>query len=70
MITATAEQVEVRVDSAGEVEDRLNSAVRGLQVIAARTRTHGILVTRLSPGHFRVSLSDQVPFGLTRELVH
>lgn len=70
MATATAEFREVRVSSANEVEDRLNSAVKDLQVIATRSRTHGILVTRLNPGHFRVSLSDQVPFGLTRELIH
>jgi hypothetical protein len=70
MPTATAEYREVRVNRADEVEDRLNSAVKDLQVIATRSRTHGILVTRLNPGHFRVSLSDQVPFGLTRELIH
>jgi len=69
MTTATAEYIEVRVDSAGEVEERLNSAVKDLQVIATRSRAHGILVTRLNPGHFSVSLSDQVPFGLTRELI-
>lgn len=70
MATATAEHIEVRVNSAGEVEDRLNSAVKDLQVIATRSGTRGILVTRLNPGHFSVSLSDQVPFGLTRELIH
>jgi hypothetical protein len=65
--TATAEYVDVRVDNAGQIEDRLNSAVQDLQVKATRLRTHGILVTRLNPGHYRVALSDQVPFGLTRE---
>jgi hypothetical protein len=35
--------------------------------VAVRTRKHGILVTRLNPGHYTVSLSDSVPFGLTRE---
>ncbi|WP_163166110.1 hypothetical protein [Arthrobacter sp. Alg241-R88] len=70
MTAATVEYREIRVSSADEVEDRLNSAVRDLQVIATRSRTHGILVTRLNPGHFSVSLSDQVPFGLTRELIH
>jgi hypothetical protein len=65
--TATAEYVDVRVDNAGQVEDRLNSAVQDLQVKATLLRTHGILVTRLNPGHYRVALSDQVPFGLTRE---
>jgi hypothetical protein len=68
MPTATEEYVDVRVTSAVEMEDRLNSAVQELQVIATRTRTRGILVTRLNPGHFRVSLRDRVPFGLTREL--
>jgi hypothetical protein len=70
MPTATAEYREVRVSSADEVEDRLNSAVKDLQVIATRSGTQGILVTRLNPGHFSVSLSDQVPFGLTRELIY
>lgn len=70
MTTATAEFIEVRVDSAGQTADRLNAAVKDLQVLATRSRTRGILVARLNPGHFRVSLSDQVPFGLTRELIH
>jgi hypothetical protein len=67
MTAATAEHIEIRVESACQVEDRLNSAVKALQAIAVRSRTQGILVTRLNPGHFRVALSDQVPFGLTRE---
>jgi hypothetical protein len=64
-----AGHIEIRVDSVCQLEDRLNSAVKHLQAIAVRTRTHGVLVTRLNPGHFRVCLSDQVPYGLTRELV-
>jgi hypothetical protein len=70
MVAATPDHVEIRVDSACQIEDRLNSAVTDLQAIAARTRTHGILVIRLNPGHFRVSLSNRVPFGLTREATH
>ncbi len=66
MDTATAEHVDVRVDSAREIEERLNAAVRDLQPLAASAR-HGILVTRHNPGHFTVSLSQDVPFGLTRE---
>ncbi|MCU1517485.1 MAG: hypothetical protein JWQ75_2206 [Pseudarthrobacter sp.] len=30
---------------------------------------HGILVTRLNPGHYRISLSEDVPVGLTRERI-
>jgi hypothetical protein len=66
-MTTTAEVLEVRVDTARHIEERLNAAVRNLQDVAVRTRKHGILVTRLNPGHYTVSLSDSVPFGLTRE---
>ncbi|MEW9871306.1 hypothetical protein [Arthrobacter sp. HS15c] len=66
MNTATAEHVEVRVDSARQIEERLNAAVKELQPLAASAR-HGILVTRLNPGHYTISLSEDVPFGLTRE---
>lgn len=67
MHSTTAEPVEVKVDTARQVEERLNAAVQDLQAVATRTRTRGILMTRLNPGHYRVSLSDKVPFGLTRE---
>lgn len=64
--STTHEYVEVRVESACQIEERLNAAVQDLQPFAARTR-NGILVTRLNPGHFSISLSEEVPFGLTRE---
>ncbi|MEV7133726.1 hypothetical protein AB0N24_12640 [Arthrobacter sp. NPDC093128] len=67
MNTATAEMLEVKVDTARQLEERLNAAVRSLQDVAIRTRAQGILVTRLNPGHYTVSLSDSVPFGVTRE---
>ncbi|MEK0155778.1 hypothetical protein [Arthrobacter oryzae] len=63
----TAEVLEVKVDTARQLEERLNAAVRNLQLVAAHTRNRGILVTRLDPGHYTVSLSEHVPFGLTRE---
>ena len=66
MSTTTTEYVEVRVESARQIEERLNAAVQDLQPLAARAR-NGILVTRLNPGHFSISLSKEVPFGLTRE---
>ncbi|WP_104175555.1 hypothetical protein [Arthrobacter sp. Y81] len=67
MNTTTADVLEVKVDTAQQLEERLNAAVRSLQDVATRTRAHGILVTRLNPGHYTVSLSDSVPFGVTRE---
>jgi hypothetical protein len=66
-MNSTAEVLEVKVDTARHLEERLNDAVRNLQDVAARTGEHGILVTRLNPSHYTVSLSDKVPFGLTRE---
>ena len=66
-MNSTAEVLEVKVDTARHLEERLNDAVRNLQDVAVRTRKHGILVTRLNPGHYTVSLSDKVPFGITRE---
>jgi hypothetical protein len=68
MNTATAEHVDVRVDSARQIEERLNAAVRDLQPLAASAR-QGILVTRLNPGHYSISLSEDVPVGLTRERI-
>ena len=68
MKTTTAEVLEVKVETAQQLDDRLNDAVLNLQAVATRTRQHGILVTRLNPGHYTVSLSDTVPFGVTREL--
>lgn len=67
MNSPTAEVLEVKVETARQLEERLDAAVRNLQLVAARTRSRGILVTRLDPGHYTVSLSDTVPFGVTRE---
>lgn len=66
MDTSTSETVEVGADSAAQIEERLNLAVQYLQPLASRNR-HGILVTRLNPGQHSICLSEDVPFGLTRE---
>lgn len=69
MTTAT-ECIEIQVDSRQVLDERLDDAVRGLQQIAMATGTQGILLTRHKPGHYTAALSDQVPFGMTRELIH
>ncbi|MCX6498809.1 MAG: hypothetical protein NTU93_08405 [Arthrobacter sp.] len=69
-MTTASECIEIRVDSRRLLDDRLNEAVKGLQRLAMLTGTHGILLTRHRPGHYTAALSDQVPFGMTRELVH
>ncbi|WP_160663720.1 hypothetical protein [Pseudarthrobacter sp. ATCC 49987] len=69
-MTAVAECIEIQVDSRQVLDERLDDAVRGLQRIAMATGTHGILITRHKPGHYTAALSEQVPFGVTRELIH
>jgi hypothetical protein len=64
------ESIEIQVDNRRVLDDRLNEAVRGLQQLAMTTGTHGILLTRHKPGHYTAALSDQVPFGMTREQVN
>lgn len=66
----TTETIEIRVESRKALDERLEAAVRGLQQLAMTAGTHGILLTRLKAGHYTAALSDQVPFGTTRELVH
>ena len=69
-MTAITECIEIQVDSRQVLDERLDDAVRGLQQIAMATGTQGILLTRHKPGHYTAALSDQVPFGMTRELIH
>ncbi|SFT50650.1 hypothetical protein [Arthrobacter sp. ov118] len=69
-MTTTIETIEIQVDSRRVLDERLEEAVRGLQEVAMVAGTHGILLTRHKPGHYTAALSDQVPFGMTRELVH
>jgi hypothetical protein len=69
-MTTITESIEIQVDNRRVLDERLNDAVRGLQQLAMTTGTQGILLTRHKPGHYTAALSDQVPFGMTRELVH
>jgi hypothetical protein len=69
-MTTANEYIEIQVDSRRHLDERLNDAVQGLQRLAMLTGTHGILLTRHKPGHYTAALSDQVPFGMTRELLH
>lgn len=69
-MTTASDCIEIQVDNRLLLDDRLNDAVLGLQRLAMLTGTHGILLTRHKPGHYTAALSDQVPFGMTREIVH
>lgn len=63
------DRIDIDVDRRHLLDEELDAAVRRLQEIALPTGTHGILVTRIAPGRYTATLSDQVPFGMTRELL-
>lgn len=67
MVTLT-ERIDIYVNNRNDLDDRLAAAVRDLQETALCAGTRGILITRHQPGHYTAELSDQVPFGMTREL--
>lgn len=64
------ETIDIHVETRRDLDTRLEAAVATLQEKAMHTGTHGILVVRHQPGKYTVTLSDQVPYGLTRELLY
>jgi hypothetical protein len=68
-MTALLDSIDIHVTSRRVLDERLNEAVTALQELAMLTGDHGILVVRNRPGHYTAALSDQVPFGMTREVV-
>lgn len=68
-MTALLNSIDIHVTSRRALDERLEAAVKNLQELAMRTRTYGILVARNEPGHYTAALSDQVPFGMTREVI-
>ncbi|MDN4645995.1 hypothetical protein QCD75_18655 [Arthrobacter sp. PsM3] len=69
-MSALADPIDIHVSSHSVLDERLEVAVSQLQGVAMLSKSHGILVTRHGPGHYTASLSDRVPFGMTRELLH
>lgn len=59
--------VEVTVSDTPAMEAELSAAVDAVLESALEERRCGVLVTRRGPGSFTVSLSHDVPFGLSRE---
>ena len=68
-MTTLPHSIDIHVTSRHALDASLDEAVKNLQELAMRTRTGGILVARNKPGHYTAALSDQVPFGLTREVI-
>jgi hypothetical protein len=63
------DRIDIDVESRHLLDQVLDAAVRRLQEAALPAGTHGILVTRVGPGRYTAALSDEVPFGVTRELL-
>jgi hypothetical protein len=63
------DRIDIDVPSRHLLDQELDAAVGRLQEVALPAGTHGILVTRVAPGRYTATLSDQVPFGMTRELI-
>lgn len=61
--------IDIHVTSQRALDEHLEAAVKKLQDLAILTGRHGILVARNQPGYYTAELSDQVPFGLTREVI-
>lgn len=59
--------IEVKVDSATHLHERLDAAVETARQKAITHGKHGILVTQHGYGNFMVAISPEIPFGLTLE---
>ena len=66
---STTKTIDIQVDDRKVLDEKLDAAVKCLQEAAMITGTHGIMVTRNRPGSYTATLSDQVPFGMTREII-
>jgi hypothetical protein len=66
-MTSTDTAIAVTASDPSDRDRQLEEAVAALKVRAGEGNRKGILVTRHDYGSFTVSLSDAVPYGLTRE---
>lgn len=69
MITTSARgrTYHVTGDKPQLIEEDLNLAVELARQQAMEEGRHGVLVTRLEPASFTVTVSADVPYGITRE---
>lgn len=58
--------INVIISQRCELEQQLDTAVASL-LEPAKATNQGVLVTRLGPRSFTVSLSEEVPYGMTLE---
>jgi hypothetical protein len=65
--TETVQSIEVLAQDRESMDRGLNAAVELMTEVAVGLAAHGILVSRLDDGLFRVGLSELVPFGYTEQ---
>lgn len=68
-MSSVNETFEIQVTSPNLLDEKLEAAVRNLQNSAVRTGTRHPR-DPVEPGRYTAALSGQVPFGMTRELMH
>jgi len=66
-MTLLKRTLDVTVSDAAAMETELAATVDAVQQAALAEHRCGILITRQGAGKYTVSLSDDVPFGLTWE---
>lgn len=62
-------EITIQANTTAALETELAIAEQRLKKIALQRGEHGILIVRHAPGHYSATLSEQVPFGLTREVL-
>lgn len=67
MITISPDTLTIKATDRASMDRELDEAVSAARTVAMRERRRGILVSRHGHDTFTVTLSDSVPFGLTRE---
>ena len=65
---AKTKGIEIKIVHRHVLDERLERAEKTLQEGALLTG-QGILITRNAPGHYTAELTDEVPFGITREFI-
>jgi hypothetical protein len=60
--------IDIKIASRHLLDEHLERAERTLQEKALLSG-QGILITRNAPGHYTAELTDEVPFGITREFI-
>jgi len=68
MVITPARQ-DITAGSNDEADRLLNAVVEEMQELARYDGACGIRVTKTGPGQFTVELTEDVPFGITEEIV-